>query len=164
MKVKLQFLCISIYINFTMNSIKPLYKNVIIADDDASITELYKMLVAPYTQNISVVNNGVALLNLLFDFSKTGDSIDLIILDHAMPLKSGAEVLEQLKIFGRQHQNIKVLAISGMDNSFQESSNTASLDICFLSKPFDVEEFQKCLTCKAQSLHLFCESIAKMSS
>jgi response regulator of citrate/malate metabolism len=132
------------------------YQNIIIAEDDQIISQLYKNYLVKSTRNLHVANNGIQLINIVIELLSKNEKIDLIILDDKMPLKSGLEALTILPTLEEKFNSIKVLLISGNNLSDGPGKQTQYGNICTLAKPFSLVDFDRCLECCAKNLKDLC--------
>ncbi len=88
------------------------------------------------------VNNGEAAIDYLeqFDPYQNASRPDLILLDLNLPKKHGLEVLEEIKT----NPKFKTIPVIILTSSQSEQDIWQSYELhgnCFVTKPFDVEEF-----------------------
>lgn len=110
-------------------------KKIMIVDDDPSLATVLKtMLGADY--EVAIFPNGAAALDGVGRIQP-----DLIATDVLMPEMTGYELLVNLKRPDSPYRNIPVLVMSSRESVrsiFDEKDM-----VCFLPKPFSVEEFLK---------------------
>lgn len=91
---------------------------------------------------ISLVRNGRDAIDFLFQRGKFENATppDLVLLDVNLPLKSGHEVLQEIKV-SEQTRQIPVIMLTTSSSerdirlSYEYHAN------CYITKPVDVEEF-----------------------
>lgn len=120
-------------------------KNIIIAEDDQIIADFYREALGPYEAKIYHVTSGVDLINKIIEIKKT-TKVDLVLLDDSMPLKNGREALNLLPVLIKDFEDIKILLISGT-TLLDKKVKRYNPNTCYLTKPFDINTFYKCLSC-----------------
>ncbi|AQR92832.1 response regulator [Clostridium saccharoperbutylacetonicum] len=87
-------------------------KNILVVDDMTSIRKFIRGTLEDYNYNVFEASNGEEGIKV---FEKYGD-IDLIITDIYMPIKSGLELVVDLR---EKHKNLKTIVLSdGGKNNF----------------------------------------------
>ena len=106
--------------------------NILIAEDEENLLNLYKIRLDKKGYNVILANNGKQAIDLIY---KGG--IDLAILDVMLPIYSGFEVLETIR---RLELDIPVLMATSMGqlNDKKEGFSLGADD--YLVKPFDFDE------------------------
>lgn len=106
--------------------------NILIAEDEENLLNLYKIRLEKKGYNVILANNGKQAIDLIY---KGG--IDLAILDVMLPVYSGFEVLETIR---RLELDIPVLMATSMGqlNDKKEGFSLGADD--YLVKPFDFDE------------------------
>ncbi len=106
--------------------------NILIAEDEENLLNLYKIRLDKKGYNVILANNGKQAIDLIY---KGG--IDLAILDVMLPVYSGFEVLETIR---RLELDIPVLMATSMGqlNDKKEGFSLGADD--YLVKPFDFDE------------------------
>ena len=106
--------------------------NILIAEDEENLLNLYKIRLDKKGYNVILANNGKQAIDLIY---KGG--IDLAILDVMLPIYSGFEVLETIR---RLELDIPVLMATSMGqlNDKKEGFFLGADD--YLVKPFDFDE------------------------
>ena len=113
------------------------------------------------SSNLSVVGNGIEALAFLRQEGKYSSSPrpDLMLLDLNLPLKSGHEVLRELKS-DPAIRNIPVVVLS-TSSAKQDILSTYNLHAnCYITKPVDLDQFMKVI----QSIESFWLSIVELPS
>lgn len=120
-----------------------LLENVMLVDDDA-YTNLYNKIVLQeenVSKNILVFDNGPDAL----DYLKTGDAVDLLLLDINMPLMNGWQFLEhyeQLVEKRKVRAFVVMLTASANDDDRIKAERLASVR-AFMNKPLDSETIKE---------------------
>lgn len=106
---------------------------ILIAEDEESLANLYKLLLERYGYEIcGIVSSGDEAVEL---FKKTDPKPDLVILDHRLGKVTGLEALkEMLKI----DPNAKVLFASADDSIMEDAISAGAID--YIGKPFSMQE------------------------
>ena len=106
--------------------------NILIAEDEENLLNLYKIRLDKKGYNVILANNGKQAIDFIY---KGG--IDLAILDVMLPIYSGFEVLETIR---RLELDIPVLMATSMGqlNDKKEGFSLGADD--YLVKPFDFDE------------------------
>jgi CheY-like chemotaxis protein len=134
-----------------------LMDNLIIAEDEKDILDIYVSMVTGKAKNIHTVRNGIALINRVLKLMKEGEKIDLILLDEKMPFKEGSQALQQILSFRDECKNIKVLIVSGRNSEVGPGRPSSNPKICYLAKPFKEKDLLECINCKATNFEQFCK-------
>lgn len=112
---------------------------ILIADDEQPITEFVREVLVDEGYSVRIVHDGASALLAIESYQP-----DLVILDVAMPVMTGDEVLRRLRA-GRFRTLPVIMATAGMHpQRFLNEGATATL-----AKPFDIDEL---LTLISQSL------------
>lgn len=73
-------------------------KTILVVDDNKQISDLYKSILDSSNLICYVANSGKECLKILCDYNNNNSkSIDLVLLDLAMPEMNGMELLEKLR-------------------------------------------------------------------
>ncbi|WCL48807.1 response regulator [Leptospira sp. GIMC2001] len=118
---------------------------LLIEDNEGDIlltTEAFEE--AKIANQITVIRNGKEAIDYLFKKGKFENAIspDLILLDVNLPLKSGHEILDEIKKDERTRQ-IPVIMLTtssskkDIDLAYQKSAN------CYITKPVEVDKFME---------------------
>ncbi len=82
-------------------------------DDDATVRELYRILLGSYGYNVIVAENGPQALRLF-----NPRLVDLVILDYEMPGLCGSEVAAEMK---RRNPDVPVVMVSGCQSVVEDA-------------------------------------------
>ncbi|MCR5309408.1 MAG: response regulator transcription factor [Bacilli bacterium] len=106
--------------------------NILIAEDEENLLNLYKIRLDKKGYNVILANNGKQAIDIIY---KGG--VDLAILDVMLPVYSGFEVLETIR---RLELDIPVIMATSMSqlNDKKEGFSLGADD--YLVKPFDFDE------------------------
>ena len=106
--------------------------NILIAEDEENLLNLYKIRLDKRGYNVILANNGKQAIDIIY---KGG--VDLAILDVMLPVYSGFEVLETIR---RLQLDIPVIMATSMGqlNDKKEGFSLGADD--YLVKPFDFDE------------------------
>lgn len=105
-------------------------KNILIADDNAEIREIVRILLESEGFNVSEAVNGEDAVN------KVNDDTDLIILDIMMPIKSGFKACVEI----REKTSAPILFLTAKSQDSDKCMAFSSGSDDFLSKPFSYTE------------------------
>ncbi len=113
---------------------------ILVIDDDSQCRDMLKELLSYNGHEVITASDGDLGLKTFY-----AEKFDLLICDLIMPKKDGMEVIKEIR---KKDPNIKILAISGGDESFPASSYlNASQKLLganyILDKPFTNDEFIK---------------------
>jgi signal transduction histidine kinase/CheY-like chemotaxis protein len=103
---------------------------VLIVDDNDSVRNLVKTVLSRAGYAVQSVSNGVEALQVL---ETQRDKIGLVFLDVSMPVMSGIEVLQAIRMGGLR---VPVILASGYDEGRGWGNMTADTETMFLGKPF----------------------------
>ncbi len=106
--------------------------NILIAEDEENLLNLYKIRLDKKGYNVILANNGKQAIDLIY---KGG--IDLAILDVMLPVYSGFEVLETIR---RLELDIPVLMATSMGQLSDKKEGFSLGADDYLVKPFDFDE------------------------
>lgn len=127
--------------------LKPL-EILLVEDSFTDIILMQKMLKRTKSiTNLNVVKDGIEAINFLYQRGEYENKPrpDLILLDLNLPRKNGKEVLKEIK----ENHDLKVIPViiltTSDDNKdivecYQSSAN------CYLTKPVNLQDFEKCVT------------------
>jgi CheY-like chemotaxis protein len=113
---------------------------VLIADDDPDFAESLREFLEARRYRVFVAHDGQQAL----DYLRTHDDVDVLILDLKMPVKTGLEVLQELKEEGR---SLPTIVVTGCPIEEVESQDIMRfLEVVgVLIKPFDPEDLVRLL-------------------
>ena len=78
--------------------------NILIIDDDTSVSEVLQRLLQPIGHDVAVASDGIQGLQYVAQ-----NEVDLVIVDIFLPSKSGLEVIQELSA---DHPSVKVIAMT----------------------------------------------------
>ena len=107
---------------------------VLVVDDEPMIRRLASRILKEAGYRVLVAGDGDEALRI---YGEDPHRIDVVLLDMSMPGKSGAAVLAALK---QQHQDVKVVLMSGFAESEALRMVGANGFLAFLHKPFHAAE------------------------
>jgi CheY-like chemotaxis protein len=118
---------------------------ILLVEDSPSDVRLVREALrdSDFIVHLSVCKNGVEALEYL-ERSKAGQNSlpDLILLDLQLPLKTGHEVLNEVK----HDPQLKKIPVLIMTSSVDEKDLTAAYDLnanCYIRKPLDLPEYER---------------------
>lgn len=106
--------------------------NILIAEDEENLLNLYKIRLDKRGYNVILVNNGKEAIDIIY---KGG--VDLAILDVMLPIYSGFEVLETIR---RLQLEIPVIMATSMGQLSDKKEGFSLGADDYLVKPFDFDE------------------------
>lgn len=106
-------------------------KRILIADDSPEIIEILTILLNSEEYDVITAMNGEDAVNLV------DDTIDLIVLDVMMPLKSGFIACKEI----REKTIAPILFLTAKDNDSDKAIGFSAGGDDYLSKPFSYPEF-----------------------
>lgn len=109
-------------------------ETILLAEDDRDVRETMAEVLGVSGYKVIEARDGVEALGLFAEHSGT---IDLVMLDVRMPLKSGREAYDEI---ARQKPGTKVLFISGYNKDIMDSAGTKDSSLNFLSKSASPDE------------------------
>lgn len=109
--------------------------NVLVADDEPKLRELFKDTFEAFGHTVEVVENGNLLIQKL---SEPGASFDMIFSDNTMPGKTGSQALREIRAGGN---NIPFILATTDTGTIQEDAE--KLGAVFMSKPVKLSELKK---------------------
>ena len=111
-------------------------ETIFIIDDEVNILKALKRQLSIYGYNVQTYNDGTEAIE---EYKKNKDSVDLIILDIAMPKISGEMVFERLR---KIKKDVKVIMASGYSEE-DIRKGIFSHARAYLVKPFNIEDLVK---------------------
>ena len=111
-------------------------EEILIADDEKIVRTPLRMALEKANYSVTEATNGVEILDIL-----NSKHIDLLILDMAMPEKSGMETLMDIQ---KGHANLKIVVMTGAIDIHQKTFSRFVKQYHIkdvLEKPFDLELF-----------------------
>src|SRR6478735_621833 len=124
-----------------MESKKPVFNHILLADDDQDHGFLFKSILKEVdaSKRISIVYDGEALFEFL-----SRQTPDLIFLDLNMPCKNGFDCLEEIKSNAQWQQVPVIVYTSSSQLSDIQQSYIHKADF-YMVKPFSVKHLQHAL-------------------
>jgi CheY-like chemotaxis protein len=110
---------------------------ILVVDDEPEIRKLVAAMVGQFGYTVLTADSGEHALKL---FKKHGESIALLITDVVAPGMSGPMLADKLTAL---QPNLKVLYISGYDNTHVVQKYVVDKGHALLPKPFSVEELRR---------------------
>ncbi|MDF1502525.1 response regulator [Roseisolibacter sp. H3M3-2] len=109
----------------------PATRHVLVADDEPHIGRIIKMKLEQGPFRVSLAHDGQEALDLL---ERAGD-VDLVLLDLMMPVKSGLDVLAELRADER-YRDVPciILTAAGQEQQYRQAMALGATD--FMTKPF----------------------------
>ncbi len=109
---------------------------ILIAEDEQDTSNLYyKIFTSRGHQVVITMNVLECIIMFKLDINGAVFPFDVVILDYAMPLKSGVEVAKEIL---ELNPNQRIIFISAYPNEMLSEYKDAEKDIEFLSKPFTI--------------------------
>jgi len=110
---------------------------ILIAEDEKDTYKLYYKIFTSRGHQVVITSNGEECVRRFkLEIIRDDDPVfpfDVVILDYAMPLKSGVEVAKEIL---ELNPNQRIIFISAYPNQMLSEYKDAEKDIEFLSKPF----------------------------
>ena len=114
-------------------TLKPRGASILVCDDDADVRSLVSSFLRDVGYTVWEANNPTLALEIL----RRERSIDLLLVDYAMPEMSGPAVIDQARAF---QPGLKTLLITGYVEALR---NNGISGIPILAKPFKIAELHK---------------------
>ncbi len=109
-------------------------ETILLVEDDDSVRKLTQLTLAEQGYALLEACNGADALAM---FEKQGEKIDLVITDVVMPQMSGPALIQRLR---EKQPNLKVLFLSGYNDSVLVRHGVLLSELCYLPKPFTLQE------------------------
>lgn len=109
---------------------------VLVAEDDADIRALARLLLELADHEVIEATDGEAVLATL----AADDAVDVVLLDLRLPLRDGFEVLAELGKSGRLSEKIRVIIFSAQIDQRDRDRAAQQGASGFLPKPFSEDE------------------------
>lgn len=109
---------------------------VLLAEDDPDIIEFYKLAFPAY--GIEIVDIAVNGQEAVAKYRAAPEGIDLLVMDHLMPVMNGLEAADEIRSFD---QEVKI--IIGSADPHVERLLHKSMIARFQRKPFAIEDLLK---------------------
>lgn len=113
----------------------PAPRRILVADDEASIRDLFQSVFAVWGYDCRLCADGAAALAAVAEDPNLG----LLILDHAMPRATGLEVLRQLRAAGNR---VPAIIMSGYFPKETAAACRELGDVELLEKPFSLADLK----------------------
>lgn len=110
-------------------------KTILLCDDDAGITAVTSIVLDDLGCKVFTVDSGQNVVPAVHKYKP-----DLVLLDLGLPIKSGEEILNELKKDPDTH-DVPVIVVSASKDTAQVATR-AKAD-AFLCKPFDIEALEQ---------------------
>jgi len=104
-------------------------ETVLVAEDDASLKELIKMVLEPFGYSVITAENGE---DAITKFMENRDRVPLVMLDVIMPKKNGKEVSEVIR---KASPDVKIIFLSGYTMDIIKDEYLTESDFDFIHKP-----------------------------
>lgn len=115
----------------------PKAKTVLVVDDEPEVRKLVSAMVTQLGYNVLTADSGEHAMTL---YKKHHEPIELLITDVVAPGMSGPMLADKLTVL---QPDLKVLYISGYDNTHVVQKYVVERGHQLLTKPFTVDEMQK---------------------
>ena len=112
-------------------------ETILLVEDDQTLRKLVVTLLDKYGYTVIGAIDGA---DAIARFNEYKESIDLLITDVVIPIKSGTEVFEEIKKF---NPGMKVLFLSGYAKDITQKKGILDKSVNFLQKPFSPDTFLK---------------------
>ncbi|MFH0881986.1 MAG: response regulator [bacterium] len=112
-------------------------ETIMIAEDDPELRELIVHVLGKWGYVVHQASNGVEALELIKGLD---EPIDLLLTDMIMPMMSGKELVDNLKVI---HPDLKVLFLSGYPSNVMVEKGVELTDVNLLQKPFTPGDLAK---------------------
>jgi len=119
---------------YLIDKINGLNKNIVIIDDEISITIYLNELLSQYGYRINTFNDSQEALQYI---SENKNDIDLVLSDQTMPNLTGIELSK--KIF-KISKEIPVIICSGYSNDFEEQAKSDVNIKAYMEKPINTDK------------------------
>ncbi len=117
-------------------SIKGNNENILIVDDEESITMLMEEILTDYGYQTTTAADGIEALNL---FKTDPDKFAMLITDQTMPKMTGLQLIAQLR---ETQPNLPVILCSGYSDKINKEGAEIE-NVTYFNKPVDFEELKK---------------------
>ena len=124
----------------------PLETRILVADDMMAICDLIKMhLKLLGFENVTTANDGKQVIDLLNEGRQWGKSIELLICDWNMPIKTGIEILEYVRAH-KDFEKIPFIMITSENDRKQVARAILEGVNHYIVKPFTSKTLKERLT------------------
>jgi CheY-like chemotaxis protein len=118
-------------------SVKGGKETVLVAEDDASLRNLARIVLESFGYSVISAENGE---DAIIKFVENRDRIGLVLLDMIMPKKSGKEVSEAIR---KVSPGIKIIYVSGYTMDMVKTDEWREVGFDFIQKPFPPQDLLK---------------------
>src|ERR1051326_1560778 len=115
-------------------------RTILVVDDEPEVRKLVGAMVSQYGANVLTADSGEHALTL---YKNNKGPIDLLITDVVAPGMSGPMLADKLSAI---QPHLKVLYISGYDNTHVVQKYVVEKGHALLAKPFTVDELRRKMT------------------
>ena len=122
---------------YTAKTILPGTESILLVDDEISIVEVCRDILANLGYKIYTADSGHEAIDI---YNANKDEIDLVILDMIMPGMNGGETYKQLKAI---NPDVKVILSTGFSGSDQAQQILDSGCQALIQKPFRVDDLSQ---------------------
>lgn len=112
---------------------------VLLVEDDSILVEATKALLEKMDIHVLIARNGYDAVN---DFSRYGDTLDLVILDSSLPDIDGLKVFEQIRSMSKK---IKVLMTTSFNDPTIMEAKSVFNQLKLMQKPYNNRELIKAI-------------------
>ena len=112
-------------------------KTILVLDDEADVRKLVAAMLTSSGYKVLTADNGD---NAIKTFKKTKQGVDLLLLDVVSPGLSGPQVADKI---AELQQGLRVLFMSGYDNTNVVQRYVVEKGYALLTKPFTMDQLSK---------------------
>jgi CheY-like chemotaxis protein len=112
---------------------------VLLAEDDVAVRRIASLALRKAGYEVTSCATGEEAWEV---FCKEPHGFDLLVTDLSMPALDGASLIQRVRLL---HPRLRALLISGYCNDSQAFDLVRSGAVAFLPKPFDTNEFLRCV-------------------
>lgn len=112
-------------------------ETVLVAEDDASLRKLVRVVLEPFGYTVITAEDGE---EAIAKYKENRDKIQLVILDMILPKKSGKEIYEEIR---KVSPDIKVLFATGYTMDIIITQEMIAKDMDFMLKPVSPKDLQR---------------------
>ncbi len=124
-------------VSFTTKK-KPKSRRILLVDDDKFLLEFFARVLTAQGFVIVLAANGLEAEEVL----KTDKKVfDLVVVDLLMPMQNGWRLIDFIKA-SKKHQNMPIIALTGLSLSYEEYERTRrQTDAVLLKGDFEISRF-----------------------
>ncbi len=111
--------------------------NILVADDDSAMRDLFEFILKSMGYKVKIVENGQLLVD---ELSEEGESYDLVISDNTMPEKMGVEALKEIRSIERLKRIPFIIATTDISPDGSLEKQVVQLGGFYLPKPFSKQQ------------------------